>query len=328
MCGRESAGSTFGWVLTAERCFASKQNREPVPSKIFMTIKIYARESPSPALLEVLPLNPLTIWIIWFYSDRLLNMDRFPNNEFLFDVNDLKDSDISKHHKRGKFFESDKLPNKIIRAEDFEELFDKHGSKIEISELVEIAKRLYKELEEKYGILVPAEFFLGKDKLGNNVVYSVADKIEGQHLGEIEKSKEVIEKVEALYTSVARYFLDKSKEGGLYLWDICGESQYIYGKKVGDEGDKIYLIDTDIWLNNSRTGMYLVVYWLTRHMSGAEMDFNTKFTEARDYIKQFISQPLPDNMSKDDMKNVGGIRSFLNNEKSDYNPESAIPNFE
>ncbi len=86
-------------------------------------------------------------------------MDRFPNNEFLFDVNDLRDSDISKHHKRGKFFESEKLPNNVIRIEDFEELSDKHGNKVEILELVEIAKKLFKELEEKYGILVPAEFF-------------------------------------------------------------------------------------------------------------------------------------------------------------------------
>ncbi len=147
-------------------------------------------------------------------------------------------------------------------------------------------------------------------------------------MGEIKKSEEITEKVKALYTAVVRYFLDKSKEGGLYLWDICGESQYIYGKKVDDTEDKIYLIDTDIWLNNSKTGIYLVVYWLTRHMSGAEMDFNTKFVEAREYIQQFISQPLPDNMSEDDMKNVEGIRSFLDNEKSDYNPESAIPNFE
>ena len=250
------------------------------------------------------------------------------SNKFPFDINNLKDSDISSQHKKGKFFESDKLPNKVIRVENFEELLEKHGGKIEIPKLVEIAKKLYREFEDKYGISVPAEFFIGKNREGDDVVYSITDKINGKNFGEIENSNEIISKVEVLYTSVARYLLDKSKEGGLYLWDICGESQYNYGKKVGDEGDKIYLIDTDIWLNNSRTGMYLVVYWLTRHMSGAEMDFNTKFTEARDYIKQFISQPLPDNMSEDDMKNAEGIRSFLNNKKSDYNPESAIPNFE
>jgi hypothetical protein len=114
----------------------------------------------------------------------------------------------------------------------------------------------------------------------------------------------------------------------LYLWDICGGTQYIYGKKAGDTEEKIYLVDTDIWLNNSRKGMYLVVYWLTRHMSDAEEHSNTKFVDARSYIEQFVSQPFPDDMSKSDMKNIDGIRNFLNGGKSSYNPKSGIPNFE
>lgn len=251
------------------------------------------------------------------------------NNQLPFNVKDLVDSHISEMHMEyHKFFELKNEPNKIIRVESSDELKTKHNNKLEIAELVEIASRLYKELEEKYGIFVPTDFFVGKDKEGKDVVFSVVDKISGKHLGEVEKSKEAAAQVESLYTSVAKYFLDKYKDGGLYLWDICGESQYIYGRKSNGNEDKIYLIDTDIWLNNSRTGMYLVVYWLTRHMSGAERDFNTQFNEARNYIKQFIDQPLPKNISETDMKNVDGIKSFLNNVKSDYNPKSAIPTFE
>jgi hypothetical protein len=259
-------------------------------------------------------------------------MDKEPKTENLeapFSAIDLIDSNISEAHKKyHKFFELKNEQNKIIRVENLDELKHKHKDKFELVELVEIAKELFTELQEKYEINVPADFFIGKDKEEKEVVYSVVDKIEGKHLGEVEKSEEVSKKIEKLYTSVAKYFLDKSKEGGLYLWDICGQSQYVYGKKSGDNEDKIYLIDTDIWLNNSRTGMYLVVYWLTRHMSAQEKNSDTKFNDARNYIKQFIEQPLPENISETDMKNIDGIKDFLNGEKSHYNPKLAIPNFE
>lgn len=250
---------------------------------------------------------------------------KIENTNLPFDVINLIDSEISSDH---KFFESSDRPNKIIRVEDGKELIKKHKGKFELIELVEEAKKLYTELEEKYGIIVPAEFFIGKDKTGNDVIYSVVDKIEGKRFEDIEKTDEDIKKVEALYTSVAKYLLDKFKEGGLYLWDICGESQYIYGKKVGEDEDKIYLIDTDIWLNNSKNSMYLVVYWLTRHISGEEKHFNTQFSEARDCIQEFVNQPLPDNIKENDMENITGIKEFLENKKSNYNPKSAIPDFE
>lgn len=247
-------------------------------------------------------------------------------NNLPFTLSSLTESSVSERCKR-KFFESTDCPGKIIRIEDPKELSNKHGGKYEILELIEIAKKLYKELEG-YGILIPVEFFIGNDEEGNDIAYSVVDKIEGKHLEEVEKNEEAIIKIEALYTAVAKYFFDKSNEGGLYLWDICGGSQYIYGKKVGDVEDKIYLIDTDIWLNNSKRSMYLVVYWLTRHMSGAEINAGIKFMEARNYVDRFIGSQLPDNMSDVDMKNVDEIKKFLKGEKSDYNPESAIPNFE
>jgi hypothetical protein len=37
------------WVLTPERCFASKQNREAVPNLKFLTRNFKVKESPSPA---------------------------------------------------------------------------------------------------------------------------------------------------------------------------------------------------------------------------------------------------------------------------------------
>ncbi|MFH1626566.1 MAG: hypothetical protein ABH971_00445 [bacterium] len=248
----------------------------------------------------------------------------------IFNVDNLISGDGPKAYKKyHKFFELEDGLNKIIRVESSNELKHKHKDKFELAELVKIARKLFQELQKKYEINVPADFFINKDKNGKDIVYSIVDKIKGEHLGEVKNSEEISKKIEKLYTSVAKYFLDKSlKEGELYLWDICGQSQYVYGKKLDDKEDKIYLIDTDIWLNNSKVGMYLVVYWLTRHISAQENKIGIQFNEARNNIKQFIDQPLPKNISETDMENVNGIKSFLNNEKSDYNPKSAIPAFE
>ena len=64
----------------------------------------------------------------------------------------MHDSHISLDRRPGKLFEADSLPGKIIRIESIEELSHKHGNSLEISELVQSAERLYKELEEKFGI--------------------------------------------------------------------------------------------------------------------------------------------------------------------------------
>ena len=251
------------------------------------------------------------------------------NNQVLFNPNDLTESDISKGvTKRHKFYEIKNNPNKIIRVESVNELLNKHNNKIKIQELIKVAKKSYKELEEKYKIIAPVDFFIGKNKEGEDVVFSVVERIKGKHFEEIEKSEKFISQVEQLYASVAKYFFNKFKEGGTYLWDINGQSQYVYGRKFNENEDKIYFIDTDIWLSKSHTDMYLSVYWLTRHMSGLEHRFNVQFLEARKYINEFINQPRPKEIDDAGNKNFDAIRKFLNNEKSDHDPKSAIPRFE
>ncbi|HEU0085551.1 MAG TPA: hypothetical protein VFQ59_01160 [Candidatus Paceibacterota bacterium] len=252
-----------------------------------------------------------------------LNKEKNPN-ELNFD--DLVVSNISKSHAgSNKFYELKNNPNKIVRVEGFDELLNKHDNKITIPELIENAKKLYKELGEKYGIVAPVDFVTSKNGDGKDIVCVVTDKVEGQSLEKVEKSEVFVNQVTALYSAVAKYFLDKSKTGELYVWDINGESQYIYGKKSGDKEDQIYLIDTDIWLSRSENDMYLSFYWLARHMSGLENKLGVKFTEARNNINEFLNQSLPKDTDESVKKNIEGIKKIMNGEKSDYTPESAIP---
>ena len=244
-------------------------------------------------------------------------------NPLPFSPDSLVKSNISKSHTgEGTFFESRDLPGKVIRLENSDELIERHHNKIPFGELVRTGKELFAELVEKYGIAVPVTFYER-----NGEVYSVVDKVtEAEEISEEEK-KEHASKISKLYASIASYFLDKLKGGDLYLWDICGASQYVYGKREGDEKNNVYLIDTDIWLGNSRSGLCLTMYWLTRHMSASEKKFGAHFADARSSISDFI-QTLPDDLDDEEKLHVSEIKKLLNGINSDYRPQSAIPTFE
>lgn len=261
-----------------------------------------------------------------FQPDRIFSMEqeKFTERATLpFSISSLKESGISEHHiGKEKLFESPELPGKIIRVEHLDELREKHNNKLTAEELVRIAEKLFSELNNRYHITVPVAFHLD-----SNSVYEVVDKV--VEMGEVkdEKKEALTKKVASLYKSISQYFFDKLQEGGPYLWDVCGSSQYIYGKREEGGEDNIYLIDTDIWLGNTRSGLCLSMYWLTRHISGAEQRLGTKFDEARNIISKFV-ETVPENLSNEEEMNISGVKDFLNSKRSTYSPASAIPSYE
>lgn len=65
----------------------------------------------------------------------------------------------------------------------------KNDNKIEIPELVEVTKKLYKELGKKYGIVAPVDFTTSKDNNGRCCLLYYRQGIEGKHLNEVNKSE-------------------------------------------------------------------------------------------------------------------------------------------
>jgi len=222
-------------------------------------------------------------------------------------------------------------PDKVIRSERFDALHQNYGTQFEAHELASRIKGLYEELETTYNISVPADFVVDTDVEGNTVLATAVDRIDGVNLNEAEYSQQLAEKVERLYTSVAQYLFDKNQKGGYFLCDINSMSQYMYGTRKGDVEPNIYLVDTDAYFNSNRKGLYLVIEWLCRHMSGAERLCHTKFSDARNYIQQFLNEPLPVDVSDDEKDDIRysmlNITAFLHGEKFGPAPEIAIPVF-
>jgi hypothetical protein len=200
-------------------------------------------------------------------------------------------------------YELENNPNRIIRIDH------RNTEKFNVVELAQMAKDLYGELNEKYGINVPASFFVGKDKYGKEAIYSVVDKIDGKPLCYVEKNEEVVEKTKKLYASLAKYFFDKFQNSGDFLWDLCKTSQYVYGKKPGEVKNEIFFVDTDLRFHNTKTDLYNEVLYLTEYIVKIEEQFGIKLNEARSYVQQLIELPLPEGINE---KHIKEIKKSLN----------------
>lgn len=125
----------------------------------------------------------------------------------------------------------------------------------------------------------------------------------------------VIAQTELLYASIAKYFIDNSRDDKLCLWDINNSAQYVYGRKKGEKEDKIYFIDTDIYTNKGRLDAYLNIMELAKHMSAIEKRLQKKFGRAREYILQFLNEPMPeetDNSKRQEInENINAIKKYL-----------------
>lgn len=253
------------------------------------------------------------------------------NHEIFIKKTDSKDISFDEIEKssigNGKLYELKENPEKIIRVEKIDNLLYKHNG-LNTEKLLLASKILFDELKNKYGIISPVEFGFIKNEKGDQSIYSSVDRVYGKHFEELNNTDEIKNKISNLYGNISQYFLDKYQKKEPYIWDINGESQYVYGKKKGDLEDTIYLVDTDIWLSKNQNDMYLSLYWLCFHMSGLEDKFDTKFKKARSNIKKFTELPVPENLEELNLKCLESVKEFLEDKIPSYMPESAIPRFE
>lgn len=195
-------------------------------------------------------------------------------------------------------------PHFVTREIRFEELESRYRGKLKREyraiELAELGKKLFEELRE-YGIDSPVRFFIGKDD-NQQVLFSVVGRIERVVSTQEEKMNQEFHR---LYESLSQYYLDKLRDGEAYLTDINNSEQYVYGKKSSGEEEetKMYLVDTDIYLDDRKEALLTVVYWLVRHSLRIGRDskvienikafvneYKEKFTHVKEKDKERLSQ--------------------------------------
>lgn len=217
------------------------------------------------------------------------------------------------------FYELEKDPNKIIRVQKLSDIKEIYGENEDPNFVIELGRKLYKEIEEKYNIPAPVKFETGKNDNNEDVVYLITDKINGISLEEAESSPESKKQIEDTYISIAKYYADKYKNKEAHLADINALSQYVYGKRALDKEPKPYLVDTDLYINKGDAALLHNVKWLVRHLP-------FKIPEAEKYIREILEKPLAEDMSEEDNINaqneINSSLNFLNgNNKEDVGNE-------
>ena len=144
-----------------------------------------------------------------------------------------------------KIKELENRPDKVIRKEHV--IVDTEENRKQTIERYNKSRKLFAELRDEYRLpIVPFEYVIaGSPK--DAFIYTVAEKIVGENMAKMENiPPEVMVQMDAIYTKLAQYWLDKYRSGGDYLFDIHN-LQMIYGHEYGiNSAQNIpFIIDLD-----------------------------------------------------------------------------------
>ncbi len=105
---------------------------------------------------------------------------------------------------------------------------------------------LFANMRDKYGIrTVSMNSRREKNKDGEDVIFTLVDKIEGDSLSKIESLPlQVKDELEAPYLSLGQHYYDAWKQG-LRYWGDCRSDQFVYGNKHGEENKHFWVVDVD-----------------------------------------------------------------------------------
>jgi hypothetical protein len=135
-------------------------------------------------------------------------------------------------------------------------------SSAEIAKEYKRGDELINELSNEFGVAAaPREHVIGHDPdTREPATYTISARIHGQDLGEIAPAEKAddprIKELDDFYKSLAQYYEKKYRESGDYLSDLSS-AQFVWGRKNGDNRDKVYLVDTDpifLHFDKSRSG--------------------------------------------------------------------------
>lgn len=205
----------------------------------------------------------------------------------------LVSSDLNVGDTSREFYQYKDDSNKVIRIDSMDDLVERYDNMADPKVVIELGKKLFQEIQTNYNIQVPSEIIVDKNEENKDTVYIVTDKINGVSLEKAEETPEFLKKLEDLYVSISKYYLDKLNSGEAHLADLNSTSQYIYGTKKGNENPEIYLVDTDLYLNKGDVFLLHNIKWLIRHMP-------KRFDEAIKNIRKIIETPLSKDLSEEE----------------------------
>ena len=128
--------------------------------------------------------------------------------------------------------------NQRIRSHSDEELNEVMG-------MIRQGHDVYYQLRDRYGISIPDfDYEVGDRNRGYATLYTYVDKIEGGNIADTSLPQESKEKLDVFYKTMIDYYLDVYQNGGNY-WADFRNDQLVYGHKVGEGNNEVYVVDLD-----------------------------------------------------------------------------------
>lgn len=190
-----------------------------------------------------------------------------------------------------KFLEIEGNHKKVIRTNSAEEAAK--------------GKKLFDELNSRYGVRVGADVVIGEGYSEKGRAFILTDKVDGKSLdnvgfGFFEKKdrQKFTDEVKELLISLIGYLFDKIKKREPFLWDIFLDRQYMWGRTSQDREKHIYLVDTDIFITNFDTNDINSIFWqvaverayqLLNFIEKIENLLKIQLSEARNRLNELVS---------------------------------------
>lgn len=186
-------------------------------------------------------------------------------------------------------------PNKIIHS--------RSGTDQEKTyELYREGQKVFKVLRDVYDIPVPEFNYifapLEPGRKGEFTVYTVRDKIHGTSLKERLPADdgEVQKRLDTFFTNLFKFYKDIYTDGGNYLTDVPPQ-QFVYGRKIEEDEDRVYLIDTDPWYevynphieSPYNSNFFHTLVTLVECLKSVEEKNQLSLVNARALLKDFVS---------------------------------------
>lgn len=134
----------------------------------------------------------------------------------------------------------------------------KGAEEVGVEDFLRITREAFDTLRS-YGIAVPATFSTTtteRDGLEATEVYAAVDRIERAPAPD---SAALGEAFATLREQLLRYFRDRFEHNESYLADLIDDTQYVYGKKAGDSGNRLYLVDVDPYLYHGTVALQRII---------------------------------------------------------------------
>ncbi len=174
---------------------------------------------------------------------------------------------------------------------------------------------MFARLRDEYGLrVVSTETRRERNKEGEEAVFTVVEKIDGENVAKAESLPEGAKgELEETYRSLVRHYADAWRQKRKF-WSDCRSDQFVYGNRVGEDAKHFVIVDVDPKFANEGDNAFDTIEAalgsLAHDLIENEKKFASRprFSQARAELLSLIDEML---VERPEEKLISEARSWL-----------------